>query len=99
MGTLQCNQQWKFDDLLAGIPGNGRFLYSVFSQFDNHDIINFFTENGVKLKVEDHGRVFPASDKSRTIIEALEKKITELGGRVLLKPRLFRLKDRRPVCP
>ena len=70
------------DDLLAGIPGNGRFLYSVFSQFDNHDIIRFFTENGVKLKVEDHGRVFPASDRSQTIIQALTDKIAELGGQV-----------------
>ena len=100
-GGGRCNvtNNGSLDDLLAGIPGNGRFLYSVFSQFDNHDIINFFTENGVKLKVEDHGRVFPASDKSRTIIEALEKKITELGGQVLLKLKLFQLKDRRPVCP
>ncbi len=46
---------------MAGIPGNGA-LYSVFSNSDNHDIIQFFTDNGVKLKVEDHGRVFPASD-------------------------------------
>ena len=93
-GGGRCNvtNNGSLDDLLAGIPGNGRFLYSVFSQFDNHDIINFFTENGVKLKVEDHGRVFPASDKSRTIIEALEKKIIELGGQLLLKQRLFRLK-------
>ncbi len=53
-GGGRCNvtNNGTLDDLLAGIPGNGRFLYSVFSQFDNHDIINFFTENGVKLKVE-----------------------------------------------
>ncbi|EQC76030.1 Dehydrogenasese [Streptococcus sp. HSISM1] len=67
---------------MAGIPGNGRFLYSVFSQFDNHDIIQFFTDNGVKLKVEDHGRVFPASNQSRTIIQALENKILELGASI-----------------
>ena len=62
-GGGRCNvtNNGNLDDLMAGIPGNGRFLYSVFSQFDNHDIINFFTENGVKLKVEDHGRVFPAT--------------------------------------
>ena len=67
---------------MAGIPGNGRFLYSVFSQFDNHDIIQFFTDNGVKLKVEDHGRVFPVSDQSRTIIQALENKILELSASI-----------------
>lgn len=60
-GGGRCNvtNNGTLEDLLAGIPGNGRFLYSVFSQFDNHDTMNFFQENGVKLKVEDHGRVFP----------------------------------------
>lgn len=81
-GGGRCNvtNNGTLDDLIAGIPGNGRFLYSVFSQFDNHDIIQFFTDNGVKLKVEDHGRVFPTSDQSRTIIQALENKILELGA-------------------
>ena len=81
-GGGRCNvtNNGTLDDLMTGIPGNGRFLYSVFSQFDNHDIIQFFTDNGVKLKVEDHGRVFPVSDQSRTIIQALENKILELGA-------------------
>lgn len=83
-GGGRCNvtNNGTLDDLMAGIPGNGHFLYSVFSQFDNHDIIQFFTDNGVKLKVEDHGRVFPASDQSRTIIQALENKILELGASI-----------------
>ena len=84
-GGGRCNvtNNGTLDDLMAGIPGNGRFLYSVFSQFDNHDIIQFFSDNGVKLKVEDHGRVFPASDQSRTIIQALENKILELGASLM----------------
>lgn len=81
-GGGRCNvtNNGTLEDLMAGIPGNGRFLYSVFSQFDNQDIIQFFTDNGVQLKVEDHGRVFPTSDQSRTIIQALENKILELGA-------------------
>ena len=80
-GGGRCNvtNNGSLEDLLEGIPGNGRFLYSVFSQFDNHDIIRFFEENGVKLKVEDHGRVFPTTDRSQTIIKALEMKMLELG--------------------
>lgn len=80
-GGGRCNvtNNGSLEDLLAGIPGNGRFLYSVFSQFDNHDIMNFFEENGIKLKVEDHGRVFPTTDRSQTIIKALEMKMLELG--------------------
>lgn len=80
-GGGRCNvtNNGSLEDLLEGIPGNGRFLYSVFSQFNNHDIIQFFEDNGVKLKVEDHGRVFPRTDRSQTIIKALEDKMLENG--------------------
>ena len=93
-GGGRCNvtNNGTLDDLLAGIPGNGRFLYSIFSQFDNHDIIAFFEDNGVKLKVEDHGRVFPKTDKSRTIIQALENKIQELGASILTNTEVVSVK-------
>ena len=57
-GGGRCNvtNSGTLEDVMAGIPGNGRFLYSVFSQFDNHDIIAFFKDNGVALKEEDHGK-------------------------------------------
>lgn len=81
-GGGRCNvtNNGSLEDLLAGIPGNGRFLYSVFSQFDNHDIIQFFEDNNCPLKVEDHGRMFPKTNKSKSIIDTLEQKIHKLGG-------------------
>lgn len=93
-GGGRCNvtNNGNLDELLAGIPGNGRFLYSVFSQFDNHDIINFFQDNGVTLKEEDHGRMFPTTDKSRTIINALENKIKELGGQIMTDTEVVSVK-------
>lgn len=83
-GGGRCNvtNNGTLEELMAGIPGNGRFLYSVFSQFDNHDLINFFAENGVQLKEEDHGRMFPVTDKSQTIITCLTDKIMALGGQI-----------------
>lgn len=80
-GGGRCNvtNNGTLEDLLAGIPHGGKFLYSTFAQFDNHDIIAFFEDNGTALKVEDHGRVFPATDKSQTIISALQAKMVELG--------------------
>lgn len=59
------------DDLIAHIPGNGQFLHSAFSQFDNQDIIHFFEEHHVPLKEEDNGRMFPVSNSSRTIVDTL----------------------------
>ncbi|MBF8971006.1 NAD(P)/FAD-dependent oxidoreductase [Streptococcus sp. NLN76] len=98
-GGGRCNvtNNGTLDDLIANIPGNGRFLYSVFSQFDNHDIIRFFEEEGVELKVEDHGRVFPKSDKSRTIIEALENKIRSLGASILTQTEIVSVKKKDEV--
>ncbi|MGT2906718.1 NAD(P)/FAD-dependent oxidoreductase [Streptococcus dentiloxodontae] len=95
-GGGRCNvtNNGTLDDLMDGIPGNGRFLYSVFSQFDNHDIIHFFEDNGVSLKVEDHGRVFPVTDKSQTIIQALEKKILALGAQIWTQFEVVSVKKR-----
>ena len=93
-GGGRCNvtNNGTLDDLMAGIPGNGRFLYSVFSQFDNHDIIQFFEDRGVALKVEDHGRVFPKTDKSKIIIDALAHSSQELGGEVLTNTEVVSVK-------
>ena len=93
-GGGRCNvtNSGSLDDLMAGIPGHCRFFYIVFFHFDNHDIIVFFEENGVKLKEEDHGRMFPTTDKSRTIIDALEKKIKALGGKVLTSTEVVSVK-------
>ncbi|RUY74556.1 aminoacetone oxidase family FAD-binding enzyme, partial [Mesorhizobium sp. M7A.F.Ca.CA.001.10.2.1] len=47
------------------------FLYSPFSVFDNESIIHFFESRGVKLKEEDHGRMFPVSNKSQDVVDTL----------------------------
>ena len=45
------------------IPGNPHFLYSALYTFTNEDTMNFFKNEGIKLKVERGDRVFPESDK------------------------------------
>ncbi|MDU5334605.1 NAD(P)/FAD-dependent oxidoreductase [Enterococcus sp.] len=79
-GGGRCNvtNNRPVEDLITHIPGNGRFLYSTFSQFDNQDVMNFFSERGVALKEEDHGRIFPVSDKSATIVNTLKDELENL---------------------
>jgi hypothetical protein len=79
-GNGRCNVTNNRDkeEIIAHIPGNGRFLYSAFYQYDNYDIMNFFRSRGIALKEEDHGRMFPTTDKSRTIVEALKNIMEEL---------------------
>ncbi|MGM8215670.1 NAD(P)/FAD-dependent oxidoreductase [Bacillaceae bacterium W0354] len=58
-------------ELIDHIPGNGRFLYSAFSIFNNQSIIEYFESLGVKLKEEDKGRMFPVSDSAKTVVNTL----------------------------
>jgi predicted Rossmann fold flavoprotein len=67
------------DQLIENIPGNGQFMHSPFSVFNNQDIIGFFEELGIKLKEEDRGRMFPVSDKAKTVVNTLLNKVNELG--------------------
>ena len=85
-GGGRCNvtNRLPIDDIIKHIPGNGRFLYSAFSLFNNEDIITFFNKLGIDLKEEDHGRMFPISDKSQSVIDALLRKLSELHIKVLM---------------
>lgn len=51
---------------------NPFFLYSALYNFSNLDTIEFFKELGVKTKIERGGRVFPISDKSKDVVDALK---------------------------
>lgn len=79
-GGGRCNvtNRMATDELIKHIPGNGRFMYSPFSVFNNEDIIHFFEKLGIKLKEEDRGRMFPVSDKATTVVETLLKKLRDL---------------------
>ncbi len=72
-GKGRCNitNHCPMEDLLANIPGNGRFLYSTFHNFNNNDIMDFFQAQGVPVRTERGNRVFPESDRSFDVAEAL----------------------------
>ena len=67
--TNNCSAQ----EILQNIPRNGRFLYSAMNAFTPESIIAFFEENGCPLKTERGNRVFPVSDRSQSVLEALQK--------------------------
>lgn len=67
------------DELIANIPGNGRFLYSAFQHWNNRDIMSFFEGLGIRLKEEDNGRMFPVTDKASSVVNALIGKVKEFG--------------------
>ncbi|WP_090793819.1 NAD(P)/FAD-dependent oxidoreductase [Pelagirhabdus alkalitolerans] len=89
-GGGRCNVTSRLpkDEIIKHIPGNGRFLYSAFSVFDNEDIIDFFEDLGVKLKEEDHGRMFPVSDSAKDVVKALINQLDNLNVTVKMQTKV-----------
>lgn len=80
-GGGRCNvtNRLPTDEIIKHIPGNGRFLHSAFSIFNNEDIITFFENLGIELKEEDHGRMFPVSNKAQSVVDALLSRLKDLN--------------------
>ena len=92
-GGGRCNvtNAYSVEEIISHIPGNGRFLYSAFSQFNNQDIQSFFETHGVSLKEEDHGRLFPTTDSSKTIVDTLVKTCQKQGVHFIYNDEVTRL--------
>ncbi|WP_160724051.1 NAD(P)/FAD-dependent oxidoreductase [Bacillus sp. USDA818B3_A] len=83
-GGGRCNvtNRLPVEEIIKHLPGNGKFLYSAFSIFSNEDIIRFFEKLGIELKEEDHGRMFPVSNKAQSVVDALLEQLEKLRVRV-----------------
>lgn len=55
------------------IKPKSKFLKHAFSEFFNKDIIDLLEKNGLMLKEERGGRVFPESDKAEDVVNTLLK--------------------------
>lgn len=72
-GKGRCNvtNHCSPEEVRAATPRNEKFLYSALEHTPPAWVEEFFEALGVPLKVERGNRVFPASDKSADIIDAL----------------------------
>lgn len=82
-GKGRCNvtNNTTVEKLIASVTKNGKFLYSAFNTFDSADTMSFFESAGVALKTERGNRVFPVSDKSVDIVDALVNTAKKRGVR------------------
>ena len=73
-GKGRCNITSSLDisEFVENIPGNGRFLYSAFKNFDNKDILDLIN---IPTKEERGHRIFPVSDRAQDVVEALKRKL------------------------
>lgn len=89
-GKGRCNltNASDIEEIFEHVVTNRKFLYSALYGFDNRACMDFFEENGLRLKVERGNRVFPASDHSSDVIRTLEKKLKGLSVEIRLHTRV-----------
>ena len=73
--TNNCDTQ----EVLQNIPRNGRFLYSALTEFPPKRIMEFLEGAGCALKTERGNRVFPVTDKSYSVLDALQNEMRRAG--------------------
>lgn len=80
-GGGRCNvthRPMAISKLVKNYPRGEKFLKRVFTKFKSEDTIAWFESRGVALKTEADGRMFPVSDSSQSIIDALLKEAQKL---------------------
>lgn len=80
-GKGRCNitNACDIEDLFNNVVSNKKFLYSAFYTYNNTDVMNFFENEGLDIKVERGNRVFPQSDKSQDVINTLKSAMIKNG--------------------
>lgn len=92
-GKGRCNitNACDLDTLFQSVVSNAKFLYSSFYGYTNTDVMEFFRELGLKIKVERGERVFPESDHSSDVIAALTKELHRLDVDIHLHTEVKKL--------
>ncbi len=76
-GKGRCNitSSLEMSEFIHHTPGNGKFLYSVFEQFTNQDMIQMLKENGLEVKKERGNRIFPVTDRAQSVLDCFIKEL------------------------
>ena len=98
-GKGRCNVTNNCDteELFPAVMQNPKFLYSAFYSWNSQDVMAFFEELGVPLKVERGGRVFPESDHSSDIIRGLERALKKAGAKIHLHTEVKEIKEENGI--
>ena len=80
-GKGRCNvtNNCGSDEVLKNTPRNGKFLFSAMAAFPPAETMAFFEKQGCALKTERGNRVFPESDKSQSVLDALQRRLRSSG--------------------
>lgn len=78
-------------------PRGQRALKSLFQKFQAKDAVAWFEQNGVKLKTEEDGRMFPVTNNSQTIIDCFLREAEKLKIEIKLSQEVARIEKQGGV--
>lgn len=92
-GKGRCNitSSLPIQEFIQNVPGNGMFLYSSFNNFTNQDIIEMLQKEGVKVKEERGHRIFPVTDSSRDVLNALLKELKKADVQIKINAKVEKI--------
>jgi predicted flavoprotein YhiN len=85
-GGTRCNLTQNTDEsgIVEAFGAQGRFLHSALSALSPRDLIDLFAAEGVPVKIEPTGKIFPQSDKAADVLEALLRRLRNSGATLAL---------------
>lgn len=96
-GKGKCNltNNSSIETHLENIVTNSKFMYTALNAFTPQDTMQFFEENGLKLRTERGKRVFPESNKSSDVIKTLERLMHQYGVKISLNNEIVSVKKQQ----
>lgn len=92
-GGTRCNITHATDNrgIVEAFGPGGRFLHSALAALGVQDTIELFEKEGVPTKVEDTGKVFPASNRAADVLDALLRRLNRSGTALALGEPLLQI--------
>jgi predicted Rossmann fold flavoprotein len=85
-GGTRCNITHATDNrgITAEYGSQGKFLHSALASLSVEQTIALFEDEGVAVKTEETGKIFPVSDKASDVLDALLRRLHRSGATLAL---------------
>ncbi|BDU50513.1 NAD(P)/FAD-dependent oxidoreductase [Haliovirga abyssi] len=101
-GAGRCNitHEGEMSEFFNHYGNNYKFLKTVFKEFSNKDMINFFKRRGMGIIVDKNGKIFPETEKSKDILkilinECMKKGVVIKNNETVLKAEEIKEEDKK----
>lgn len=91
------NHTFENSELVKNYPRGSKELVQVFSRFSVQDTIQWFKAQGVILKTEEDGRMFPYSNDSQTIIDCFMNLAEKLNIKIISQCEVFSIQKNENI--